>query len=71
MDYRAFTNESLATMHFCVRGALAADDELTRLGATPRFRVRDTAEWKRHASDLEAEMLRRRMAFESVDWSVA
>ena len=68
MDYRAFTNESLATMHFCVRGGLAADDELSGLGAEPRFRVRETPAWKKHAADLEAEMLRRRMAFDSVDW---
>ena len=68
MDYRAFTNESLATMHFCVRGALAADDELARLGAEPRFRVRETPEWRKHAADLEWEMLRRQMVFEFVDW---
>jgi hypothetical protein len=68
MDYRAFTDESLATMYFCVRGALAADDELTRLGAEPRFRVRETPAWKKHAADLEAEMLSRHMVFESVEW---
>jgi len=68
MDYRAFTNESLATMYFCVRGALAVDDELIRLGAEPRFRVRETPAWKKHAADLEAEMLRRQMVFESVEW---
>jgi hypothetical protein len=46
MDYHAFSNESLATMYFCIRGALAADDELNRLGAEPRFRVRETPAWK-------------------------
>jgi hypothetical protein len=71
MDYDSFTNESLATMYFCVRGALAADDELSRLGAEPRFRVRETPAWKKHADDLEAEMLRRQMVFESVDWSAS
>jgi hypothetical protein len=71
MDYHAFTDESLATMHFCIRGALAADDELSRLGAEPRFRVRETLAWKKHAADLEAELLRRRVAFEPVDWRSA
>jgi len=69
MDYHTFTDESLATMHFCVRGALAADDELSRLGAERRFRVRETPAWKKHAADLEAELLRRQVAFEPVDWS--
>jgi hypothetical protein len=58
MDYHVFTDESLTTMYFCVRAALAADDELFRLGAEPRFRVRDTPAWKKHAADLEAEMPR-------------
>jgi hypothetical protein len=71
MNYRAFTNESLATMYFCVRGTLAADDELIRLGAEPRFRVRETPAWKKHAADLEAEMLRRQMVYESVEWGAA
>jgi hypothetical protein len=59
MEYHAFTDDSLATMYFCVRGALAADDELTMLGAEPRFRVRETAVWKKHAAtqlnDLQIE----------------
>ena len=69
MEYHAFTADSLATMYFCVRGALAADDELTMLGAEPRFRVRETPVWKKHAADLEAEMLRRGMVFELIEWS--
>jgi hypothetical protein len=35
------------------------DDELTMLGAEPRFRVRETAVWKKHAAtqlnDLQIE----------------
>jgi hypothetical protein len=30
--------------------------------------VRDTFDWKRHAADLEAEMLKRGMTFEVIDW---
>jgi hypothetical protein len=34
-----------------------------------RFRARETHEWKLHAADLEAEMLKRGMLFEVIDWS--
>jgi hypothetical protein len=69
MNYRAYTNDSLTMMYESVRGALAADDALAALGEEPRFRVRETSEWKKHAADLEAEMLKRGMFFEVIDWS--
>jgi hypothetical protein len=69
MDYQAFTNESLTMMYEAVRGALAADDSLEGLGEEPKFKVRDTPEWKKHAADLESEMLRRGMMFEIIDWA--
>ena len=69
MDYKTFTNDSLTMMYEGIRGALAADDGLSGLGEEPRFRVRETAEWKKHASELEAEMLRRGMFFEVIDWT--
>ncbi len=69
MDYQAFTNDSLTMMYEGVRGALTVDDELRKIGNEPRFRVRETPEWKQHAADLEAEMLKRGMAFEVIDWS--
>jgi hypothetical protein len=68
MNYGAFTNDSIAMMYEAVRGALAADDELERQGQEPRFRVRETPEWKKHAADLEAEMLRRGLIFNVIDW---
>jgi hypothetical protein len=68
MDYEAFTNESLTMMYEGIRGALRADDDLQSDGRDPRFRVRQTPEWKRHAARLEAEMLRRGMFFEVIDW---
>jgi hypothetical protein len=46
-----------------VRGALAADDAAEKQGDEPRFRVRETPNWKKHAADLEAEMLKRRNVF--------
>ena len=55
-------------MYESIRGALAADDAQKSLGEKPRFRVRETPDWKEYA-DLEAEMLRRGMFFEIVDWS--
>ena len=69
MNCQAFTNDSLTMMYEGIRGALAADDGLRDLGEESRFRVRETPDWKKHAADLEAEMLRRGMIFEVIDWS--
>ena len=69
MNYRAFTNDSLMMMYEAVRGALASDDALYACEETPKFRVRETIEWKTHAADLEIEMIRRGMIFEVIDWS--
>jgi hypothetical protein len=52
-----------------VRGALASDDALKKQGEEPRFRVRETPDWRKHAVDLEAEMLKRGMFFDVIDWS--
>ena len=68
MNYQAFTNDSLTMMYEGVRGALAADDALVGLDEDPKFRVRETPDWKKHAADLEAEMLKRGMLFEVIDW---
>ena len=69
MDYTAFTKDSLTMMYEAVRGALAADDALKRQGIATQFRVRETPEWKKHAVDLEQEMLKRGMFFDVLDWS--
>ena len=68
MNYQAFTNDSLTMMYEAIRGALAADDVAEKQGDEPRFRVRETPDWKKHAADLEAEMLKRGMFFEVIDW---
>ena len=69
MNYQAFTNGSLTMMYESVRGALASDDALKAQDQEPQFKVRETPEWKKHAADLEAEMLKRGMFFEVIDWS--
>jgi hypothetical protein len=69
MNYEAFTNDSLTMMYEAVRGALAADDALKRQGQETRFRIHETPDWKKHAADLEAEMIKRGMFFEVIDWS--
>jgi hypothetical protein len=69
MDYQAFTNDSLTMMYEGIRGALAADDALERDHRDPPFRIRETSAWKRHAGELESEMLKRGMFFEVIDWS--
>jgi hypothetical protein len=52
-----------------IRGALAADDALRRQESETKFRVREAPDWRHHAADLEAEMLKRGMMFEVIDWS--
>ena len=69
MNYQAFTNDSLTMMYEGIRGALAADDALSGLGEEPRFRVRETPDWKLHGAELETEMLNRGMFFDVIDWS--
>lgn len=71
MNYQAFTNETLVMMHHGALGALAVDDELTKLGAKPRFKVRDTSDWTMHIAELEMEMNRRGITFEVIDRSAA
>jgi len=68
MNYQAFTGDSLRMMYAAIRGALTADDLAERQGDEPKFKVRDTPDWKKHAADLEAEMLRRGMLFEVIEW---
>jgi hypothetical protein len=45
------------------------DDAFDDLGAECKFRVRETQEWKVHAAAFEAEMVRREMLFDVIDWS--
>jgi hypothetical protein len=67
MNYQAFTNDSLTMMYEAIRGAMAADDALKRQGMEIRFRVRETPEWKLHATELETQMLKRGIMFEVID----
>jgi hypothetical protein len=69
MNYQAFTNDSLTMMYEGIRGALAADDALKGQDTETRFRVRETPEWRKHAADIESEMLKRGMFFDVIDWS--
>jgi len=55
-------------MYEAVRGALAADDAQEKQHSEPRFRVRETPDWKKHAANLEAEMLKRGMMFKVIEW---
>jgi hypothetical protein len=68
MDYTGFTDDSLVKMYEGVREALAADEAFGEIGGEGRFRVRKTPAWKLHAADLEAEMLRRGITFEVIEW---
>jgi hypothetical protein len=55
MNYQAFTNDSLRMMYAAIRGALTSDDLAERQGDEPKFKVRDTPDWKKHAADLEGD----------------
>jgi hypothetical protein len=68
MDYQGFTDDSLIKMYEGVREALADDEAFGELGGEGRFRVRKTPAWKLHAADLEAEMARRGITFEVIEW---
>jgi hypothetical protein len=68
MDYQGFTDGSLIKMYEGVREALADDEAFRELGGEGRFRVRKTPAWKLHAADLEAEMVRRGITFEVIEW---
>ena len=68
MDYQGFTNDSLVKMYEGVREALADDEAFREIGGKGRFRVRKTPAWKLHAADLEAEMVRRGITFEVIEW---
>ena len=61
MNYQAFTNESLTMMYEAVRGALAADDSLEGLCEEPKFKVRDTPEWKTHNAQTRNAFQRDRL----------
>ena len=69
MNYQAFNKDSLTVMYEGIRGALVADNALKAQGEETRFRVRETPEWKKHAGELEMEMLKRGMFFDIIDWS--
>src|SRR6266849_7912946 len=68
MDYQGFTDDSLIKMYEGVREALADDEAFRAIGGEGRFRVRKTPAWKLHAADLEAEMVRRGITFEVIEW---
>jgi hypothetical protein len=53
MNYQAFTDQSLTMVYEGIRGGLNADDAMERDHREPPFRVRETAEWKEHAGNLE------------------
>jgi hypothetical protein len=65
----AISHVLITLMYEAIRGAMTADDAITRKGTETRFRIRETPEWKLHAADLETEMLKRGMMFEVIDWS--
>jgi hypothetical protein len=56
-------------MYEAVGGALASDDRLEAQNETPRCKIRETPDWRRHAADLEMKMIRRGVSVDAIDWS--
>jgi hypothetical protein len=69
MKYEAFSNESLIMMYEAARAALASDDAQRKQGEKPKFRVRETPEWRKHANHLKREMLRRNLHVPAIEWA--
>ena len=68
-DVRAALYNLLGNVAMVVVVLFFVDDALKRRELETRFRVRETPDWRKHAADLESEMLKRGMFFEVIDWS--
>jgi hypothetical protein len=67
VNYGEFSDDSLVMMYEAVRGALAADDALECAGQETKLRERKIPGWRKHAANLEAEMLKRGMTFNVIN----
>ena len=68
MNYQAFTNDSLTMMYEGIRGALNPTMNLLASANRPGFAFERHPIGKKHAADLEAEMISRGMTFDLIDW---
>ncbi len=69
MNYQTFKNDSVTMLYENIRATVAADAARKMDGKEIHFRVRETSDLKRRANVLEAEMIRRGITFEAIDWS--
>lgn len=66
MHIPGLSDGSLIDLHALIREALESDDRSA--DGRKLYGVRDYPDWRRQANDLEAEMRRRSIAFEPIDW---
>ena len=66
MIIEELSDETLKTLHQLIRQAQWADDHLPR--EEKRYGVREYPDWRMQADRFEAEMSRRRIVFQPLDW---
>jgi hypothetical protein len=62
-----FSNDGLVKMHLAIVNALKADDE-TPDGQDKIYGVRLYQDWRQWSDSLEAELIKRSVVFNKVDW---
>lgn len=62
-----FSNDGLLKMHLAIVNALKADDE-TPDGQDKIYGVRLYQDWRQWSDSLEAELIKRSVVFNKVDW---
>jgi hypothetical protein len=67
MDFRSFETPRLQEFHARVRDRLAKDD--ANRNARKRFGIRSDPDWRRASDAIEAELQRRAVPVQRIDWS--
>lgn len=62
-----FSNDGLLKMHLAIINALKTDDE-TPDGQDKIYGVRLYQDWRQWSDSLEAELIKRSVVFNKVDW---
>jgi len=66
MNIPGLTDQSLKDLHVLISETLAADDKLPP--GKKKWGVREYPDWRRQADAFEAEMKKRRIAFDPIKW---
>jgi hypothetical protein len=69
MNIPRLTNHPLIALHQLIAEAQAADDAATVAQRRRPFGVRDYPDWRKQAGAFEAEMKKRGLVFEHIEWA--